>query len=561
VTLGGFQPALYEDVFYNSDGQKILVSKQGDNIYASSDFYALTFVINLANHNVLAYNYYEDDLLIFAYDTTQTRYAHYRYPILPTSGGSSLVKQFDITDAELRASLAFAYGLQSYVTAIQIEQVIFYKDAVYMLDTNILSGGQVTDKLNFIQIIPLGNGKRIDTFYNVFNNNDRISLVLANSLDLHHRLGSYYLTVKVAQVNGTPVEVNAYIGTEEFNNAAASASLKFIYYYDDPTVSINDSKVNYNGFPSLSFIQDEGLTRQLVLDVARLRVQDYYGPNSTEVNIDLPPQILELYGLSNYPSLYTDFDYYFFSTKIFHRLDDHGNLIFKDAANNIYTLYSRKFLKLNNPGLISINNEFLDINANSFDLAVSANINTININIRSLFNRVLVTNPTPFSLNNGQNAINVTLKSLDNTLNSITFNIFKAPIKPPSIPLPPTVLPGPDPNYVPPTSSAQSSSVVSSSVISSSISSSSTTSTAIISSSSSNTIASSSSSSIGGGDTTSNEPENPLNIWIILGIPAIITGAILGYAKLVKGRSKSEVKLEVKKDEVEIPNNENIHNQ
>ena len=530
------------------------MSKQGNNIYASSDFYQLTFVINLANHNVLAYNYYEDDLLIFAYDTSQTRYAYYRYPILPTSGGSSLVKQFDITDAELRASLAFAYGLQTYVTAIQIEQVIFYKDAVYMLDTNILSGGQVTDKLNFIQIIPLGNGKRIDTFYNVFTNNDRISLVFANSLDLHHRLGSYYLTVKVAQLNGTPVEVNAYIGTEEFNNAAASASLKFIYYYDDPTVSIDDSKVNYNGFPLLSFIQDEGLTRQLVLDVARLRVQDYYGPNPVEVNIDLPPQILELYGLNNYPSLYTDFDYYFFSTKIFHRLDDHGNLIFKDAANNIYTLYSRKFLKLNNPGIISINNQYLDINANSFDLAVSANINSILINIGAFFNRVLLTNPTPITLNNGQNVINITLKSLDNTINSITFNIFKAPtvVAPPAI-----VLPGPDPNYVPPSSGGQGSSSVSSNPISSSISSSSTTSSAVISSSSSNMLISSSSSSISGGNPTTNEKENPLNIWIILAIPALITGAIIGYAKLVKGRSKSEVKVDVKKDEVEIPNSEN----
>jgi hypothetical protein len=288
--------------------------------------------------------------------------------------------------------------------------------------------------------------------------------------------------------------------------------------------------------------------------VSRLRVQDYYGPNPTEVNIDLPPQILELYGLNTYSSLYTDFDYYFFSTKIFHRLDDHGNLIFKDDANNIYTLYSRKFLKLNNPGLISINNEYLDINANSFDLAVSANINSILINIGAFFNRVLVTNPTPITLNNGQNVINITLKSLDNTINSITFNIFKAPavVAPPAI-----VLPGPDPNYVPPSSGGQGSSSVSSSPISSSISSSYTTSSTVISSSSSNMIISSSSSSISGGNPTTNQPENPLNIWIILAIPALITGAIIGYAKLVKGRSKSEVKVEEKKDEVEIPNSEN----
>jgi hypothetical protein len=310
------------------------------------------------------------------------------------------------------------------------------------------------------------------------------------------------------------------------------------------------------GLDPLAAFDDLELVHQIMLDIDELRVLDIYD-NSAAVPIPLPMQILETYARGAFSFNYSDFDTNIEYDSIYFRLDDHGNLIIKDRYNNIYTLYSRKFLKFNNPGLISINNEFLDINANSFDLAVSANINTININIRSLFNRVLVTNPTPFSLNNGQNAINVTLKSLDNTLNTITFNIFKAPsvVAPPAI-----VLPGPDPNYVPPTSSAQSSSVVSSSVISSSISSSSTTSSAVISSSSSNMIISSSSSSIGGGDTTSNEPENPLNIWIILVIPALITGAIIGYAKLVKGRSrrsKSEVKVDVKKDEVEIPNSEN----
>jgi hypothetical protein len=203
-------------------------------------------------------------------------------------------------------------------------------------------------------------------------------------------------------------------------------------------------------------------------------------------------------------------------------------------------MYNPFLATQNNPGLISINNEYLDINANSFDLAVSANINSILIIIRSFFNRVLVTNPTPFALNDGQNVINITLKSLDNTIKTITFNILKAPAVPSS---PPIVLPGLDPNYVPPSSSAQSSSVVSSSVISSSISSSSSTS----SSSSSNNVITSSSSSIGGDNITNNEEENPLFIWIILGIPAIITLTILGYAQVLKGRAKSKVKVKGKK--------------
>jgi cobalamin biosynthesis Mg chelatase CobN len=234
--------------------------------------------------------------------------------------------------------------------------------------------------------------------------------------------------------------------------------------------------------------------------------------------------------------------------------DNYNNLYIRDYLNNIHIMYNPFLATQNNPGLISINNEYLDINANSFDLAVSANINSILINIRSFFNRVLVTNPTPFALNDGQNVINVTLKALDNTIKTITFNILKAPAIPSS---PPIVLPGLDPNYVPPTSSAQSSSVASSSVINSSISSSSSTS----SSSSSNNVITSSSSITGGDNTTNNEEENPLFIWIILGIPAIITLTILGYAQILKGRAKSKLKVEDKKEEVEIPNSGNKDNQ
>ena len=57
-----------------------------------------------------------------------------------------------------------------------------------------------------------------------------------------------------------------------------------------------------------------------------------------------------------------------------------------------------------------------------------------------------------------------------------------------------------------------------------------------------------------------NEEENPLFIWIILGIPAIITLTILGYAQILKGRAKLKVKVEDKKEEVEIPNSENKDN-
>jgi hypothetical protein len=556
LTTNGYAPALYQNIFYNQLGQKLLVHESGDTIYASSDFYSFTFVINFPNRNILAYNYYQDDLLIFAYDNTNSRYAYYKYPILPSSGGSSLVELFNVTDAELRTSLGFTYNVASYTTQIQIDQVIFYKNVVYMLDVNVLSAGTATSKLNLIQILPIGtNVKQIDSLYYNFTGSQNISYTYPDTLDFFPNVG-YYFSVKVGLLNGELVKLYLYTGQDEFFTATPNTSGRLIAYFNKPSANINLSELNLDGADTLAYINDLSKVRDIILGVRDLLVFDNYGSGVDKIStqMPIPDQILESYVQGTYSNLYQDFDYQFPYESIFIRLDEHGNLILKDKYNNIYSLYSKKFLKLNDPGLISINNEFLDINANSFDLAVSANINSILINIRSFFNRVLVTNPTPFSLNDGQNVINVTLKSLDNTIKTITFNILKAPAVPSS---PPIVLPGLDPNYVPPSSSAQSSSVASSSVISSSISSSSSTSIV----SSSNNVITSSSSSIGSDNTTNNEEENPLFIWIILGIPAIITLTILGYAQILKGRAKSKVKVEDKKEEVEIPNSGNKDNQ
>jgi hypothetical protein len=144
-----------------------------------------------------------------------------------------------------------------------------------------------------------------------------------------------------------------------------------------------------------------------------------------------------------------------------------------------------------------------------------------------------VTNPTPVSLNIGQNAITITLKALDNSTNSITFNVLKAqPIKR----SPAVVLPGLDPNYV----SSSSSNVISSSIISSVTSSSSsinmTFSSDIGSISSSNSSLSSTNSSINSASSTivdnNKAPnftiENPFILLFLMLFPlVIITGIIL----------------------------------
>jgi hypothetical protein len=560
LTLNGFEPAVYEDVFYNSYGQKIMVSKQGDLIRANSDFYSLTFVIFLPNHNVLAYNYYEDDLLIFAFDNVQNRYAYYSYPIHPSSGGSSIVEEFVITEDELRASLAFTYELDVYSVQIQIDQVIFFKNVVYMLDVNILSGGAATSKINLIQILPQGNGKRIDSLFYNFTGQYNISYTMPNTFDHWHRRGSYYLSFNGGLLNGEIVNISLYIGTEEIMVSDTFASPKFIYYFNNPDANISNSELDYNGTIQLSYLTDSEIVRSLYLNVASLTIFDPI--NSLDYFVfPIPFQLLESYTRGTYSNLYTDFDYFFPVDSIFKRIDEHNNLILKDRYNNIFTLYSLNFLKLNNPGLISINNEFLDIEANSFDLAVSANISSIELNVKPFFKPVLVTNSSPFSLNEGQNVITVTLESLDNSINSITFNIFRAPTFQPS---PPITLPGIDPNYNPSSSSSSSTSSISSSVISSSVSSSitpeSSSNSSLISGSSSSS--SNISSSIGSinDDNPSSEQENPLFILILLLIPASVTAFLLTYGKLVKGKTKLKKQVNRENEQDKKSNSKNKDN-
>jgi hypothetical protein len=206
-------------------------------------------------------------------------------------------------------------------------------------------------------------------------------------------------------------------------------------------------------------------------------------------------------------------------------LDEHNNLFIEDYINNIYILYSPYLRSNNNISSLSINNQSLDIESNSFDLAVSANINTLYIDVQTYFKRVLVTSNTQFSLNPGQNTFNLTLKSLNNTIKSISFNVLKPILsqpKPPAI-----VLPGLDPNYV---SSSQNSSISSSFVTNfdSSSSSASTASSSLNASSNSVVTSSFVSSSVDSNQLDNNQEflENPL-ILVFIGIFSLVVTMVL----------------------------------
>jgi hypothetical protein len=549
----------YVEIFYNQNGQRIEVEKVGDLIYASSDFYQLTFVIYLANRKVLAYNYYQDKLLIFAKHSTLNTYYYYTYPILPSANQSGLVSLFEVTQQEMQTGISnqISDPAAPYNVPIKIHSAFFYKDQIYLLDSNVLDFSQeiTTQKLYIIHLTPA----KIMTIlpYN-FTAEPGITGYTINDLEEN----TFYMNFR-STTDGHYAAVRAYIDGFEtvdlylyINNTDIVETVgvgpgwfKRIYYSLFPNASNADGEFNNNGREKI-YHRFDGVTRRITyIESGTYEIFDIV--NDATTVIAMPKELLESYVGGKFDQIYTDFDSFFPLDMIFFRVDEHENMIIKDVYNNIFTLYSLEFLKLNNPGLISINNEFLDINANSFDLAVSANINSIIINIKSFFNRVLVTNPTPFSLNDGQNAINITLKALDNTIKTITFNILKAPAIASNQPIPPFVLPGIDRNY----SSSSSSSVVSSSSSSSVISSVSSINTpsnsAISSPNSSNSSTSSTNSSITSASSANNNAEylnlfgfeNPFILMFLLLFPLVVLAGIILLSKGNKRKIKKKKNL------------------
>ena len=517
---GYFYDDIAKDVLYNQVGKKLEIEVTDTFIYASSDFDNLTYVILNYGFQILALNYYQDKLLFIAYDSVQQIYYYYSYTISPLTSGGAPTRVLELTKEDIRILLNNAIGANTYPNTTNINLVAFefHFDQLFIVDEGRLATNGNINIINY-----KFDNTKIVYYYsaisltNIFRPSYRISTTNSSIL---------YLEADAIDDNDVFGKISLEVDPSKNNQLNSST------FYANDTVNDYLGSYYYQGF-----------RYDYLLNVLTFRINVIKVDGATTISnlsVDIPKTALK--GLVNpyFGELYIDFSSFFPYYFMHFSFDNYNNLYIRDYLNNIHIMYNPFLATQNNPGLISINNEYLDINANSFDLAVSANINSIIINIRSFFNRVLVTNPTPFSLNDGQNVINITLKSLDNTIKTITFNILKAPAVPSS---PPIVLPGLDPNYVPPSSSAQSSSVASSSVISSSISSSYLTS----SSSSSNNVTTSSSSSIGGDNPTNNEEENPLFIWIILGIPAIITLTILGYAQILKGRAKSKVKVKGKK--------------
>jgi hypothetical protein len=312
-----------------------------------------------------------------------------------------------------------------------------------------------------------------------------------------------------------------------------------------PGVASISSLATYYEVDEIGSFIDEGVTHIYNIDIYNHYIN--YQIGETIYSIVIPDQALISLVNREYGSLITDFSAQFPYFLIRFYLDEHNNLFIEDSLNNIYILYNPSLRSNKNIAQLSVNNQLLDVDANSFDLAVSANINTLSINLKTYFKRVLVTNPTPVSLNIGQNALTITLKALDNSTNYITFYVLKTRPLLPNQPLPPIVLPGINPNN-PSISSSSAISTSSSSTIISSSSSINMPSNSEISSNSSlsSTNSSTNSTSSGFNNDFNFNPftiENPFILVFLMLFPLVVLTGIILLSKGNKRKIKKKKNL------------------
>ena len=519
-------------IYYNNLGKRVAVVHSGDQLVVESDYEEQTYNINLNGLVPITYNYYLDNLLILAKDNANNTHYYYSYAInqAQSSTNPSLVTSFTINELMSKINQGYDDGENSPdfaytdVEDINIVTARFYQDELYLIDN-----GRILQAEFYLNIIKVNASSLIRGYYYPL---DPVIYLDYDSFRIND-IGNNNKNIKlkaIIEVAGLPESGDLMLLVSSYTPGLASVS----------------SLETYNEVDEIGRFIDEGVTHIYSIDIYNHYINYQIGEAS--YSIVIPDQALISLVKRQYGSLITDFSAQFPYFLIRFYLDEHNNLFIEDSYNNVYILYSPTLRSNKNVAQLSVNNQLLDVNANSFDLAVSANVNTLSINLKTYFKRVLVTNSSPFNLNVGQNALTITLKALDNSTNSITFNVLKTgPL--PSIP--PFVLPGIDRNY----SSSSSSSVVSSSSSSSVISSVSSINTpsnsAISTTNSSNSSTSSTNSSITSGSSASNNAEylnlfgfeNPFILMFLLLFPLVVLAGIILLSKGNKRKIKKKKNL------------------
>ena len=528
TTISSNELNLRKHIYYNNLGKRVALHHSGDQLVVESDFEEQTYNINLNGLVPITYNYYLDNLLILAKDNTNNTHYYYSYSINQAQTSTNPTPVYSFTINQLMSkinegyddfdenSVDFAY---TDVEDINIVAAKFYQDDLYLIENGRILNGE--HYLNIVKVLPS-------------------NLIMVYFYQLDPVIYIDYDSFRINDIdnNDENIKLKAIIESAGFPESGDLILLVSSY---TPGVASISSLATYYEVDEIGSFIDEGVTHTYSIDIYNHYIN--YQIGETIYSIVIPDQALISLANREYGSLITDFSTQFPYFLVRFYLDEHNNLFIEDNLNNIYILYNPALRTNNDVAQLSVNNQSLNVDDNVFELAVSANINTLSINLKTYFKRVLVTSPTQFSLNIGQNAFTITLKSLDNSINSITFNVLRARPLLPNQPLPSIVLPGLDPNYIPNILS----SVISSSVISNAISSSSsiiTPSSSVIDPS--NSLNSNVSSTISSNNSTSSaittdinfnplSIENPLVLIFLMLFPLVV---VVGIILLSKGNKR-----------------------
>jgi hypothetical protein len=236
-------------------------------------------------------------------------------------------------------------------------------------------------------------------------------------------------------------------------------------------------------------------------------------------------------------------------------IDNHKNITFNTDSSK-FILFGDKFVNFNEMGSLIIGGVNIEIDDNnSFDIISLSVANNISISIKPYFKWVqIIPNLTSLALSGLQTSFNFALKSLNESINNYTLNIFSPTNISSSSFIPSITLPGLDPNYV-----SSSSSVISSSISSNITTSSVQTSAASSSSASSITTSATSGSSV---DSNSNDAnisysEETRNLILtLLLVPFLITSLILAIIAISKIAIKTKANNKRKKLKKDRKNND-----
>jgi hypothetical protein len=411
-----------------------------------------------------------------------------------------------------------------------------YKDIGYLyLDTN-----NINNELLIIEI--LSTGHNIFPFTLIEDGIDYINYYFNNSFN-----------ILINEVEARYAQLRAYLEVDGYSYIAQlQLNLDNNSFNILPTLELGLISGGVGSIIQADHLFDVSATNSYYLDITNNKLiyitkeQANSLDGASYVVIELPLKIKQAqvkYNLDPANLLLDKSNQYDYINSYIN-IDHHQNITFNTDSSK-FILFGDKFVNLNKLGSLTIGGVNIELDDNnSFDIISLSEANNISISIKPYFKWVqIIPNLTSLALSGLQTSFNFALKSLNESINNYTLNIFSPTNISSSSFIAPITLPGLDPNYVSSSSGAISTSI-SSSVATSSIQSS------IISSSSSNVFATSSSvlSQFPGNneDTSANNQEFEAFIIALLVIPAAITILLLTYAwyeKRVVKKTKKRVRV------------------